>query len=164
MWSFVVQICIWLVFSGYFDTFFVTAGIISAALSVLLQNHISGSMPVDDYRALPQGCSIGVRCAKNVLLYSVWLVGQIASSTLYVTKRVFLSSKLDDSPVVTVVDTNQRSGLGLFVLSNSITITPGTIGMGTTAEGKVKVLALDNTLLSGVSESDDRICRAFCIK
>ncbi|KAF2281722.1 hypothetical protein GH714_042546 [Hevea brasiliensis] len=83
-------------------------------------------------------------------------------SAWFVTKRVcgaVASRNARDGivPVVTLIDTQQDSELGAFMLANSITLTPGTVGMNVTRDYKVEVLALEESLIPGIADIDDRV-------
>ncbi|AGR79602.1 Na+/H+ antiporter subunit E [Anaplasma phagocytophilum] len=161
LWSCIVQMSLWLVFSGYSDWFFIASGIVSSVLSVLLYSVLEKSVPKEHYKKFPSFAVGRLRLAKNFCLYCVWLLYQVIGSSIYVTKSVFAPCVKRCSPVVAYVDTSQKSGLGAFMLVNSITLTPGTVGVSIASDGKVKVLALDKTLLSGVSEIDSKIRATF---
>ncbi|WP_249549073.1 Na+/H+ antiporter subunit E [Anaplasma phagocytophilum] len=161
LWSCIVQMSLWLIFSGYSDWFFIASGVISSVSSVLLCSVLEKSVPREHYKMFPSFGIGRLRLAKNFCLYCAWLLCQVIGSSVYVTKRVFGPCVKHSKPVVAYVDTSQRSGLGAFMLVNSITLTPGTVGMSIASDGKVKVLALDKTLLSGVSEIDSKIYATF---
>ena len=143
----------WLVLSGYFDVFFVSMGVISSVLSVGIRNVLKGAVSVER-------CGVhswSIMTVVKVLRYCLWLAWQVAISTTYVTKRILGICREPCKPVVAVIDINQKSDVGLFILANSITVTPGTVGMRTYAGGKIRVLALNSELLSGVADIDKEI-------
>ena len=150
---------LWLVLSGYFDIFFISMGMLSAILSVVIRNVLKNTVSVECYdHSQVVG---GITIAKNVLQYCGWLMWQAVVSTVYVTKLIIGIGGKSGKPVVVVMDTGQKNDLGLFMLANSITFTPGTVGMKTYADGKIRVLALDPELLSGVTDIDREVSKVL---
>ncbi|MGN7661655.1 MAG: Na+/H+ antiporter subunit E [Anaplasma sp.] len=151
---------LWVVFSGYFDPFFLSAGAVSSMLSVFVLRRLSSAVAVDSERR--DLSFVGsARLLAGLFWYPPWIFYQVVLSAWYVTKKVFMRdvTKLRQSFVVEVVSTTQNSELGAFLLANSITLTPGTVGMRVTPDYRVKVLALDWELLPGVGDMDSAVRR-----
>ncbi|ASI47486.1 sodium:proton antiporter [Anaplasma ovis str. Haibei] len=158
---FLIQMVLWVVFSGYFDAFFLSAGAVSSLLSVFICYKVGNRSK--------SGCSVYTLSRRDmakfcrvVFLYLPWIFGQAMLSAWFVTKRVcgaVASRNARDGivPVVTLIDTQQDSELGAFMLANSITLTPGTVGMNVTRDYKVEVLALEESLIPGIADIDDRV-------
>ncbi|MFV9838685.1 MAG: Na+/H+ antiporter subunit E [Aaplasma endosymbiont of Hyalomma asiaticum] len=144
---------LWLVLSGYFDAFFVSMGMISSVLSVVMRNALKGTISVESHGIR----SWGIITIVKAFRYCLWLAWQVAISTTYVTKKILGVRCEPCKPVIAVMNINQKSDVGLFMLANSITVTPGTVGMKTYAGGKIRVLALNSELLSGVADMDEKI-------
>ncbi|MGN7679000.1 MAG: Na+/H+ antiporter subunit E [Anaplasma sp.] len=157
-----VQMALWVVFSGYFDLFFLSAGAISSALSVFVLRRLSRAVAADsDSERRDLSFADSARFVAGLSWYPSWIFSQVVLSAWYVTKKVFMRdvTKLQQGFVIEVVSTTQNSGLGAFLLANSITLTPGTVGMRVMPDYSVKVLALDRELLSGVGAIDNAVRR-----
>lgn len=108
----------WLMLSGIFTPFLVTAGAGSAIAVLILARRMetaSGSKPPPfrpDWPAL--------------FSFWLWLSKEIMVSSWDVTKRI-LNPKLPISPTLTEFTPSQTTKLGLVTHANSITLTPGTI-------------------------------------
>ncbi|ACM49079.1 sodium:proton antiporter [Anaplasma marginale str. Gypsy Plains] len=151
-----IQMVLWVVFSGYFDAFFLSAGAVSSLLSVAVCYVIGAKEESGSRYEPPRGSA--ARFCRIIFLYLPWIFGQAVLSAWFVTKRVFAPNVRDMSaPVMALVETGQSGELGAFILANSITLTPGTVGMNVTRDYKVEVLALDKSLIPGVAEIDNRV-------
>ena len=159
---FLIQMVLWVVFSGYFDAFFLSAGAASSLLSVFIC-YRAGNRGKSGCSAYTLSRKDMAKFCRVVFLYLPWIFGQAVLSAWFVTKKVCGGATASKSarngmvPVVTLVDTQQDSELGAFMLANSITFTPGTVGMNVTQDYKIEVLALEKSLISGVAEIDNRV-------
>jgi len=106
----------WLLLSGYFTAFLLTAGAVCALAVVWF----SRRMDVIDAEGHP--VHLGVRAWS----YWPWLIVEIVKSAWSVT-RIILHPRLPISPTLVRFNPTQRSDLGLVVHANSITLTPGTL-------------------------------------
>ena len=109
----------WLVLSGHYTAFLVTAGALCAALCVFAMIRVR----VADAEAYPAELFTGA------LTYFPWLIWEIAKSAWAVTK-IILHPRLPISPTMTVVHASQKTSVGIATYANSITLTPGTITVG----------------------------------
>ncbi|ACZ49506.1 putative monovalent cation/H+ antiporter [Anaplasma centrale str. Israel] len=152
-----IQMMLWVVFSGYFDVFFLSAGVVSSLLSVFVC-HVIGVRGESGYIRYALSRGDAVKFVRIIFLYLPWIFGQAVLSAWFVVKRVCALNVRDtNTPVMVLVDTTQDSGLGAFMLASSITLTPGTVGMNVTRDYKVEVLALEQSLVPGISEIDSRV-------
>ncbi|MBY8974857.1 Na+/H+ antiporter subunit E [Rhodobacteraceae bacterium NNCM2] len=71
----------------------------------------------------------------RAMLFWPWLIWQIVLSALSVT-RIILSPSLPISPRMVKVAAKQKSAVGLTTYANSITLTPGTISVEVSEQGK----------------------------
>jgi multicomponent Na+:H+ antiporter subunit E len=114
-----VLYCFWLLLSGYFTPFLLAAGAACALVVVLFSRH----MGVLDREGHP------LHLTRRVLVsYWPWLAREIIKSAWDVTKRI-LHPRLPISPTLARFRPSQRTGLGLVIHANSITLTPGTISV-----------------------------------
>jgi multicomponent Na+:H+ antiporter subunit E len=92
-----------------------------------------------------------------VVLYLPWLLKEIVASNLTVAKLV-LRPKLRVSPCVVRVKATQRGEGARVLFANSITLTPGTISMGTEKDAII-VHALTREIADGLlsGEMDRRV-------
>jgi multicomponent Na+:H+ antiporter subunit E len=117
--AFVTLLAFWLLLSGLYTPFLVTAGVGCAAAVVLF----SRRMAVIDQESLPTHLS-----PLGVLRYWIWLVLEIVKSGLQVA-RIIVDPKLPISPTMTSFKPSQTTTLGLVIHANSITLTPGTLAV-----------------------------------
>lgn len=106
----------WLLLSGYFTPFLLSAGVGSALAVVWFARR----MDVVDSEGHP------VHFAPKALLYWPWLFREIVKSAWNVS-TIILNPRLPISPTVVRFKPTQKTGVGLVLHANSITLTPGTI-------------------------------------
>ena len=141
----------WLMLSGYFTAFLISAGVGCAALTTMLADR----MHLVDVEGHP--VRLGLR---TILGYWPWLLKEIFKSALQVS-WVVLHPKLPIQPTLVRFKPSQRSDLALVIHANSITLTPGTICIEAGPE-EFLVHALTEAGAAGVgtqSEMDRRVAR-----
>lgn len=106
----------WLLLSGFFTPFLLSAGA-GCALAVVC--FARRSDVVD-----PEGHPI--QLGPKAILYWPWLIKEIIKSAWDVSK-IILHPKLPISPTLVRFKPTQRTGVGLVIHAQSITLTPGTI-------------------------------------
>lgn len=106
----------WLLLSGFFTAFLLSAGIGSALAVVWFARR----MDVVDAEGHP------IHLGPRALLYWVWLLKEIVKSGWDVSK-IILHPGLPISPTLVRFKPSQRTDVGLVLHANSITLTPGTI-------------------------------------
>lgn len=118
---FLILMATWIVFSGMFDPFHLSLGVISAAFVTLS----SGEMFfLRRRRRLSARVSDGVRMAG----YLLWLTWEIALANLHVLYlALHPRGRALLEPQVVRFKTRLRGDFAKFVLANSITLTPGTV-------------------------------------
>jgi multicomponent Na+:H+ antiporter subunit E len=120
----------WFALSGETSPLF----LILAAISVLLVLWLSARLKVIDRNASPY------HRLPQILLYGVWLLGQIIKSNVAVVRKIVGPSHALD-PVMVTVPTSARTDFGKALFANSITLTPGTVTVDVDGD-RLKVHAL----------------------
>ncbi|MDA1183799.1 MAG: Na+/H+ antiporter subunit E [Acidobacteria bacterium] len=108
----------WLLWSGIWEALTLTLGLVSCIAIVAFVRRMG---VVDEEGAL-------VEFALRPVLYIPWLLWEILKANVDVALLI-LSPTLHISPRVIRVKAGQRTGLGLVVHANSITLTPGTVSI-----------------------------------
>ena len=113
----IVLLLFWLVMSGIYTTFLITAGVI---FSVLVALFCAKRLGVVDREGHP------IHLVVSAITYWPWLVWQIILSA-WTVSRIILSPSLPISPTLVRVKAPQKTDVGKVMYANSITLTPGTI-------------------------------------
>lgn len=116
--TFVSLYVFWLLLSGYFTPFLMTAGAICAIAVVLFTRR----MQVLDLEGQP------LHLVWRAVPYWCWLLVEIVKSG-WAVSRIILDPKLPISPTLVRFKPGQTSAVGLVTHANSITLTPGTISV-----------------------------------
>jgi multicomponent Na+:H+ antiporter subunit E len=115
--SLFISLCLfWLLLSGFFTAFLLSAGV-GCALAVVWLAH---RMDVVDHEGHP------IQLGPRALIYWPWLLKEIAKSAWDVSRRI-LHPRLPISPTLVRFKPTQRTDVGLVIHAQSITLTPGTI-------------------------------------
>jgi len=114
----IVLFAFWLALSGHYTTLLITIGVICVLGIVALSVH----MELVDEESHP------IHLALPSLLYWPWLIWQIILSAWGVA-RIIVDPRLPISPTMIRVTPTQKTGVGVHVYANSITLTPGTISV-----------------------------------
>ena len=109
----------WLLLSGHYTALLVGLGVLSALGVALLARR----MGVIDREGHP------IELIFRAMLYWPWLVVEIIKSAWDVTK-IIVDPALPISPQMIRVRATQKTGTGVTIYGNSITLTPGTITVG----------------------------------
>lgn len=147
--SAVVLFVFWLLLSGYFEPFLITAGA-GAAIGVVL---LARRMDVIDHEGHP------VHLGWRALHYWPWLAKEIVKSAWDVA-RIVVTPRLPISPRLVRARTSQKTPVGVVTYANSITLTPGTISVEV-GSGEILVHALTRESAQGLleGEMDRRVTR-----
>ncbi len=146
--TFVVLFGFWLLLSGYFTVFLVSAGAATAVAAVWFSHR----MGVIDKEGHPH--HLGWRALSS---YWPWLVKEIIKSAWDVTWRI-LHPRLPISPTLVRFKPTQKTDLGLVIHANSITLTPGTISVQVGRdEFLVHALTAEGAASMAGSEMDRRV-------
>jgi len=84
-----------------------------------------------------------VHLVLRAITYWPWLLWEIAKSAINVT-LIILNPRLPISPTVIKIKAGQKTGLGVSIFANSITLTPGTISVDVVG-GEILVHALSKS-------------------
>ena len=114
-----VLLVFWLILSGIYTSFLITAGVF---FSIAIALFSARRLGVVDREGHP------IHLTLNAITYWPWLVWQIILSALNVC-RIILTPSLPISPALFRVKMSQRSDVGKVTYANSITLTPGTISV-----------------------------------
>ncbi|CAI27624.1 Conserved hypothetical protein [Ehrlichia ruminantium str. Gardel] len=165
MKQFLILFVLWLVLSGYFNPFFIALGIISTIFTIFITKRLESAIPHDRYYIY----SIITRKFNGTVLhfinYCFWIILQVALSNLYIIKKVWNFKAKIGAPVFRLVQTKQKSSVGISLLANSITLTPGTVSVDVPEFNnkpyKIMVLAIDKESMSGVTDIDSKVSNIF---
>lgn len=145
--AFLVLYLFWLVLSGHFTAFLLTAGAACAAAVVWFAQR----MDVIDAEGHP------VQLGWRILAYWAWLSKEIVKSAWDVS-RIIVDPRLPISPSLVRFRPSQKTTVGLVIHANSITLTPGTISIEA-EQGEFLVHALTRAGAEGLTsgEMDRRV-------
>ena len=115
---FVSLFAFWLVFSGHFDAFHLSLGLICSAAVAALSYDLLLPKPLPSTAAL---------IAWRFLQYTPWLVYEVIVANFHVLNLVLRPGRIQ--PQIVRFKTGLTSDLAKITLANSITLTPGTITM-----------------------------------
>ncbi len=154
IFTFIISLATWLILSGQFDPFHVALGLVSSLIvawlsgDLLFQNRIQKGFAV---RAI------------RFVIFIPWLLAQIFIANLHILKIVFHPRPIEQiDPRIVKFNSRLNGQMPLFILGNSITLTPGTVTIFVNVFGTYTVHAIDRQsaeVLPG--EMEDRIGRIF---
>ena len=137
----------WLLLSGFFTPFLLSAGA-GCALAVVW---FARRMDVVDHEGHP------IQLGMRIVAYWPWLILEIVKSAWSVS-RIILHPRLPISPTLVRFKPTQRTDVGLAIHAQSITLTPGTITVEAWPnEFLVHGLTRDGALAVIDSEMDRRV-------
>ena len=143
----------WILWSGKFDAFHLSLGIISCAL-VTFMSH-------DLYFQRKKVSSKLIVEAIRFIKYIPWLFYQIVLSNIHVASLV-LSPRMPIDPKMIRYKTRLTKDISLVTFANSITLTPGTI-TADIHEGEYYVHALSKKVADDLmtGEMEDKVAHVF---
>ena len=134
-------IAAWLFWSGIYKPILLWLGGLSCALSLLLAYRIGFFEQRSGFHLLPR-----------LLRYWIWLLREIVRSSIEVTKIV-LQPQLSISPSLARVQAQTDSAVGQVVLSNAITLSPGTVTLDLD-DGELLVHCLTQSAVEALDEAN----------
>ena len=138
----------WLLLSGYFTAFLMSAGVGSVLAVLWFQRRMDGATTPARGRA---------HLGRRAFSYGPWLLWEIAKSA-WTVSRLILHPRLPISPTLVRFKPSQRTEAGLVLHANSITLTPGTITIeAAPGEFLVHGLTREGALGCVGSEMDRRV-------
>jgi multicomponent Na+:H+ antiporter subunit E len=153
-----VLFAFWLVLSGMFDGFHLGLGLAcTAAVAVLSRQMQLVSLGRGD----GETHHVAETALHRQFLYSFWLLREIAVANWQVVKIV-LNPKLPIDPALIRFDSSVTSDLGITIMANSITLTPGTITLEV-EQGEFLIHALvdGEAAVDGVRSIQERVIAAL---
>ncbi|MDF1656707.1 MAG: Na+/H+ antiporter subunit E [Verrucomicrobiales bacterium] len=143
----------WMIFSGLFDAFHLTLGVISCGIITWM----SSDLLFED-RTIPLLARL--RQGKRLGGYCFWLLWQIVLSNLHLLRLAF-SPMSSLQPHIVRYETKLETDFEKYLLANSITLTPGTVTikiMGNT----LYIHAISDIAAKGLDgEMERRIAQIF---
>lgn len=134
--TFVIMMIFWVMFSGKFDLFHLTLGIISCGIVSLLSGRILFPKPISPHMFI-----FWLRFAR----YIPWLFYQIFLANIHVLYLTFHPKMMDRiNPKIIRFHSRLKSSVSRTTLANSITLTPGTITIFAGIMGSFAVHCLDD--------------------
>lgn len=117
---FLVLMAIWVIFSGQFDAFHLSLGVLSATFVTALSGALIRRTDTSPRRWL--------RILIGSVFYAGWLLVEIVKANIYVFSLA-MHPRMREliEPHVIHFKTSLKSDLAKFVFANSITLTPGTV-------------------------------------
>lgn len=109
----------WLIFSGFFDGFHLSLGVISCGLVTWMSSDL-----LFENRSIP--ALERVRQLGRLSVYFFWLLWQIFLANLHLFHLAF-SPRSALQPHIVRYESELESDFERFLLANSITLTPGTV-------------------------------------
>jgi len=146
-----VLFAFWLLLSGYFTAFLVSAGFGCAVATVLFASR----MKVIDREG------ITLHSVPRLIPYWIWLLKEIVKSAWQVS-RIIVHPRLPISPTLVSFRPTQKTSVGLVIHANSITLTPSTITVeAEAAQFLVHALTRDSAAGAASGDMDARVTAAF---
>jgi len=152
--SFIIFFILWLIFSGRFDTFHITMGLVASAIVSFL----SGDLLFTTSR--PKGL---IRMWVRLAGYIPWLLVQVFLANLQVMYLTFHPRLIDIiDPQIIEFDSRLKSDYSRTTFANSITLTPGTITVNVTVLGRFSVHCINTKAGEPLpGEMEKRIAKVF---
>ncbi|MHC4526140.1 MAG: Na+/H+ antiporter subunit E [Planctomycetota bacterium] len=133
--TFVIMIGFWLIFSGKFDLFHLSLGVVSCLIVTFFSSDL----------LFPAGLKTDfLACWVRFALYVPWLLYQILLANLHVLRLSFhprMMALID--PHIMEFNSHLESDIARTTFANSITLTPGTITVNVSAMGRFTVHCID---------------------
>ena len=133
--TFCIMLSFWLIFSGKFDLFHLSLGVISCLLVTFFSSDL----------LFPSGLKTDFLAFWiRFTLYVPWLLYQILLANLYVLRLAFhprMKELID--PQIIEFNSHLESDMARTTFANSITLTPGTITVNVSEVGRFTVHCID---------------------
>ena len=153
--TFVFSFTTWIVFSGKFDLFHLSLGVIAS----LLVTNFSGDFFWGDKSSRFR---LRLGFIPNFIGYNIWLIAEIFRANLHVFRLAFHPKVREViEPQIFQFQTSLKSDFARFVLGNSITLTPGTVTLK--IEGDIFTIHAisDQAAASLPGEMERRVAKVF---
>ncbi len=149
----------WCAFSGLFDPFHLTLGVISSVWVAAASSEIALTQK-------PQSAARVVSQIFALVGYFVWLIGQVFAANIDVLRISLSSTALNHlSPKVILFRTRLSNEFARFLLAHSITLTPGTVTVRIDGD-QFTVHALTEEMAAATpGDMESRLVKIFgCVK
>ncbi|MEF3254422.1 MAG: Na+/H+ antiporter subunit E [Deferribacterales bacterium] len=113
--TFIIMLGFWFLLSGEYTPLLVAFAIVSSVIVSLLCSELF----------FPDG-KVRLMLVVKIFVYVPWLFWQIVLSNIQVLK-ILLKKDLDIDPSMVEFEPKVKSDIGVTLLANSITLTPGTV-------------------------------------
>jgi multicomponent Na+:H+ antiporter subunit E len=152
--AFVILFILWVVFSGRFDGFHITLGLISSAIVTAFSG---------DLLFMSRESRSIFTLWLRLLAYIPWLIYQIFLANLHVMYLVFHPRMMElINPQIIEFDSELKSDYAGTTFANSITLTPGTITVNVTVLGRFSVHCIDDKSAQSLpGEMEEKILKVF---
>lgn len=138
-WAVVLSI-FWLLLSGFIEPLLLSFGVISVVIVLFILKRM------DKVENEPGQIGTSIR----LIRYTPWLIGQIFSSAIHVTKLIW-GSPDKVSPAIAKINAKDVPASSRVLYANSITLTPGTLSVDLD-ENEVTVHALHRSSIDVLKE------------
>jgi multicomponent Na+:H+ antiporter subunit E len=118
---FALLFLVWVIFSGFFDAFHLTLGVISCAIVTWISSDLLFEDRTITFRRRVVQC---VRMGR----YTVWLLWQIVIANIFLLRLAF-GPRERLQPQIVRYECGLKTDFEKFLLANSFTLTPGTVTM-----------------------------------
>jgi len=152
--TFVIMIGFWILFSGKFDAFHLSLGVISCLLIAITSKDL----------LFPSGLKTDfIACWSRFAWYVPWLLYQILLANLHVLRLSFHPRMMElIDPHIIEFNGQLESDIARTTFANSITLTPGTITVSVSVMGRFTVHCIDTHSGKPLpGEMEHRIARVF---
>lgn len=152
--TFLILFLFWVIFSGKFDSFHLSLGVISCLLVYWITS---------DLLLVPPDIAKFCRLFWGFTLYIPWLIWQIVLSTIHMLP-IILSPDMDKkiNPRIIKIKSRVKDQVGLVTFANSITLTPGTITVAVSMYGDMAVHAIDDECAASLpGDMGEKVAKLF---
>lgn len=146
----VVLFAAWLAFSGHTEIEFLIMGAAAAVIGTALTHWLFAGDQESRFKHVPYPFGWFIHGFFRSVLYTPWLLWQIALSNLHVAYLV-LHPRLPVEPSLVEFETSLHSESAQVLLAQSITLTPGTVTVDV-SKGRFMVHCLSSKSRQGMTE------------
>lgn len=153
---FLLLFAIWCGFSGTFDSFHLSLGIMASVWVAGVSSHVSLSYPLKKRSISP------IRLTFGLFGYLMWLMVEVFKANLEVIKWSFKPNlRKVLTPTVVEFQTRLADDFPRYLLAQSITLTPGTVTVRVDGD-RFLVHALTEEMAAGVpGDMEERLVRLY---
>jgi multicomponent Na+:H+ antiporter subunit E len=153
--------CGWIVLSGKLDPFYLALGAVSCVIVTILSTDLI-------FNKLKKPLYLRLKEVVRFISYCHWLLWEIVKANYHVIKLTLTLGPIEDviDPHMFTFTSSLKSDFAIFILANSITLTPGTVTIRV-HKNKFYIHALDYHTAGDLAEHgsdgemEKRITRIF---